>query len=62
MISKLSQRHAFHLVDPSIMPLITSISSLIVVCGMSMYFHGYLGGFETTIFGLVSVLSCMFLW
>lgn len=62
MISKLSQRHAFHLVDPSIMPLITSISSLIVVCGMSMYFHGYLGGVETTIFGLVSVLSCMFLW
>jgi cytochrome c oxidase subunit 3 len=62
MLSKLSQRHAFHLVDVSAMPLLTAFSSLILVVGGTMFFHGYLGGFETTIFGMVSVLTCMFLW
>ena len=27
-----------------------------------MYFHGYVGGFETTLLGFFSVLSCMFVW
>lgn len=58
---KMSQRHAFHLVDPSVMPLITSMSALILVAGGSLYFHGHVGGLETTIFGLVSTLVCMFL-
>jgi len=26
-----------------------------------LYFHGYSGGFESTLFGLIGVLSCMFL-
>jgi len=56
------QRHAFHLVDPSVMPLLQSISALTLVTGGTMYFHGYLGGFETILFGLISTLICMFLW
>ena len=38
----LSQRHAFHLVDPSIMPLLTSFAALTTTIGGVMYFHGYL--------------------
>jgi|TARA_X000001036_G_C20560336_1_gene758184 hypothetical protein len=37
-----SQRHAFHLVDPSIMPLLTSLAALTTTIGGVMYFHGYL--------------------
>jgi len=62
MFSIFTQRHAFHLVDPSIMPILTSISSLFLVLGGTMYFHGYLGGFETLCFGFTSLLTCMFLW
>jgi len=56
------QRHAFHLVDPSVMPFLTSVSALTLVIGGSMYFHGYVLGIETTFFGLISMLVCMFLW
>jgi heme/copper-type cytochrome/quinol oxidase subunit 3 len=56
------QRHAFHLVDPSAMPFLTSVSALTLVIGGSMYFHGYILGIETTFFGLISMLICMFLW
>jgi len=57
-----TQRHAFHLVDPSIMPFITALSALTLTSGSVMYFHGYTLGLETTFFGFFSVLSCMFLW
>jgi hypothetical protein len=36
-----TQRHAFHLVDPSSMPILTAFSSLTLVSGGVMYFHGY---------------------
>ena len=57
-----TQRHAFHLVDPSSMPILTAFSSLTLVSGGVMYFHGYVGGFETILLGFFSVLSCMFVW
>jgi heme/copper-type cytochrome/quinol oxidase subunit 3 len=56
------QRHAFHLVDPSVMPLLTSLAAFTLVTGGTMYFHGYIGGFETVVFGLTAVLLCMFVW
>jgi hypothetical protein len=61
MFSHYAQRHAYHLVDPSILPFITSISALSLTLGSVLYFHGYSGGFESTIFGLFGVLTCMFL-
>jgi len=48
-------------VDPSVLPLLTAISALCLTLGSVLYFHGYSGGFETTFFGFVGVLSCMFL-
>jgi len=62
MFSFSKQRHAFHLVDPSILPFITSISALCLTTGSVLYFHGYTFGIQTTFFGLFCVLCCMFLW
>lgn len=61
LFSRYTQRHAFHLVDPSILPFLTSIGALSLTLGSVLYFHGYSGGLEMTLFGLVSVLTCMFL-
>lgn len=59
--SLFTQRHAFHLVDPSIMPIITSMGALTMTIGGVLYFHGYSFGYPTLAFGLISVLTCMFL-
>ena len=59
-LSFFTQRHAFHLVDPSAMPLLTSIAAFTLLLGGSMYFHGYIMGFETAMFGFFSVIACMF--
>jgi|TARA_B100000683_G_C12441362_1_gene536229 hypothetical protein len=56
-----SQRHAFHLVDPSSMPLLTSMSALCLTSGSVLYFHGYSGGLEASFFGLICVLLCFFI-
>jgi hypothetical protein len=61
MFTQYTQRHAFHLVDPSVLPFMTSISALGLTLGSVLFFHGYSGGFESTLFGLVGVLLCMFL-
>jgi hypothetical protein len=61
MFSFLSQRHAFHLVDPSALPLLTSIGALSLTLGSVLFFHGYKNGLESTFFGLFCILLCMFL-
>jgi len=59
--SKYAQRHAFHLVDPSALPLLTSISALCLTGCSVLYFHGYSMGLEATFFGLFCVLLCFFI-
>jgi len=56
-----TQRHAFHMVDPSIMPLITSISAFMLTTGSVLFFHGYTGGIEMLSLAMFFVVSCMFL-
>jgi cytochrome c oxidase subunit 3 len=56
-----SQRHAFHLVDPSALPMLTSISALSMTTGSVLYFHGYVGGLNASFFGLFCVLLCFFI-
>ena len=53
-----AQRHAFHLVDPSALPLLTSIGALCLTSGSVLYFHGYTFGLESTLFGFFCVLVC----
>ena len=60
--SKYSQRHAFHLVDPSSMPLVTSLSALTITVGAVMYFHGFYNGFIIMSIGMINTLVCWFLW
>ena len=62
MLSLISQRHAFHLVNPSILPFLTSLGALCLTAGSVLFFHGFVGGWESTLFGLFSVLFCMFVW
>ena len=50
-----TQRHAFHLVDPSVLPFITSICVLVLTLSSVLYFHGYAGGLEATFLGMVGV-------
>jgi len=59
-LSFFTQRHAFHLVDPSAMPLLTAIAAFTLLLGASMYCHGYIMGLETFFFGFASVIACMF--
>jgi hypothetical protein len=54
-LSFYTQRHAYHLVDPSVLPFITSISALVLTLSSVLYFHGYSGGLESTILGLCGV-------
>ena len=62
LISFYTQRHAFHLVDPSAMPLLSALSALTLTTGSVLYFHGYSLGLQTTLFGFLAVLLCMFVW
>jgi cytochrome c oxidase subunit 3 len=59
--SKYTQRHAFHLVDPSAMPIITSFSALTITIGAVMYFHGFFYGFLIMVIGMINTLICWFL-
>jgi len=60
-LSSFTQRHAFHLVDPSVMPLVSATSALTLTTGSVLYFHGYQFGLQTTFFGFFSLLSCFYL-
>lgn len=61
-LSFYTQRHAFHLVDPSVMPFLSALSALTLTTGSVLYFHGYSFGLETTIFGFFSVITTMVFW
>ena len=57
-----TQRHAFHMVDPSIMPFITSISVFMLTSGSVLFFHGFQGGSEMVFFAMFFLISCKFFW
>jgi len=59
---KISQRHGFHLVDPSPWPLFASLSVLMLTFGAVMSFHGYSFGFSIFIYGLISLLCITYCW
>lgn len=57
-----TQKHSFHLVDPSPWPLVSAISALMLTFGSVLYMHGYNGGFFLFQFGFSMVLFMMFCW
>jgi cytochrome c oxidase subunit 3 len=44
------------------MPLASSLAALTITLGNVMYFHGFIGGFETSVFGVCCTLTCMYVW
>jgi len=60
--SYFTQRHAYHLVAPSIMPLLTSLSALCLLVSSTAFLHGFSFGFEMLVFGMFSTAFCMALW
>jgi len=61
-VTKISQKHSFHLVDPSPWPLIASFSALMLTFGGVLFMHGYVNGGFLCQFGLLMILFMMFCW
>jgi len=57
-----SQKHGFHLVDPSPWPIIAAFSALMLTFGGVLFMHGYSGGNFLWRFGFIMILFMMFLW
>jgi cytochrome c oxidase subunit 3 len=54
--------HPYHLVDPSPMPLFTSMAVLMLASGLAMYMHEMTAGYVLLPLGFVAVLACMGFW
>ena len=59
---KETQKHPFHLVDPSPWPLFTSVGAFTTTFGGVLYFHGFRGGEMVLSFGFLMILYAMFVW
>ena len=57
-----TQKHPFHIVDPSPWPLIASMGAFFMLFGFTMYFHFYNNGLFLDIFGLILLVSTMAIW
>lgn len=57
-----SQKHSFHLVDPSPWPLISGMSAFMLTFGFALYMHGYSGGEFLWKFALVMIIYMMYCW
>nr|YP_010032385.1 Cox3 [Schizocladia ischiensis]QOW07599.1 Cox3 [Schizocladia ischiensis] len=60
--AKISQRHPFHLVDPSPWPLVAAMGALSLTFGAVMYMHNYRGGGQLLLLGLLTILFVMYTW
>lgn len=57
-----SQKHSFHLVDPSPWPIVSAFSALVLTFGAVLYMHGYFGGSLILEVGFLMILFMMFCW
>nr|CAA37719.1 cytochrome-c oxidase subunit III [Physcomitrium patens] len=57
-----SQKHPYHLVDPSPWPLLGSLGALASTIGGVMYMHSFQGGGTLLSLGLGMILYTMFVW
>lgn len=58
----MTQKHPFHLVDPSPWPLITASAAFGVTTAAVMFIHGYNGGGSFLVFSIIFLVSSMFVW
>jgi cytochrome c oxidase subunit 3 len=62
MLIKNNHKHSFHLVDPSPWPLVAAFSSLFLTFGSVLFFHGYIGGYYSLLYGFIMILLVMSFW
>nr|YP_011008334.1 cytochrome oxidase subunit III [Scytothamnus australis]WBP70305.1 cytochrome oxidase subunit III [Scytothamnus australis] len=62
MKHRTTQRHPFHLVDPSPWPLVASLGGLLLTFGGVLFMHNYQGGGELLILGILTIMYVMFTW
>ena len=58
----MTQKHPFHLVDPSPWPLIVSSAVFFSTTGGVLFMHGFFGGTSFLFFGLFFLVFAMFVW
>ena len=61
-IIKNTQKHPYHLVDPSPWPLFASLGCFFFTFGLVMFFHGYIGSFSLTLTGFSIIIYVMYTW
>lgn len=61
-MSQSTQKHPFHLVDPSPWPFFASLSAFSTAVGAVMYMHGYIGGELLALLGFGMVCYTMVVW
>nr|YP_009515599.1 cytochrome c oxidase subunit 3 [Sirodotia delicatula]AVK39595.1 cytochrome c oxidase subunit 3 [Sirodotia delicatula] len=61
-ISKSTQRHPFHLVDPSPWPFVSSLAALFCAIGLVMYMHAYQGAVWVLMNSFSLLFLTMFVW
>lgn len=59
---KNTQKHPYHLVDPSPWPLIASLGCFFLTFGLVMFFHGYINGLFMTLIGFTTIIYVMYTW
>ena len=57
-----TQKHPFHLVDPSPWPLVASTAAFGATSGGVLQMHGYTGGGSFLTFSLLFLVTSMFIW
>jgi len=57
-----TQKHPFHLVDPSPWPIVASFACLLSTSGGVMYMHAYEGGGQALATGLLMIFYSMYVW
>jgi len=54
-----TQKHPFHIVDPSPLPLFAALGAFCTVFGFTLYIHLYNYGLFTFFFGLFLLITTM---
>jgi len=57
-----TQKHPYHLVDPSPWPLVASLGCFFLTFGFVMFFHGYLGSSYMILTGFATIIYVMYTW
>jgi heme/copper-type cytochrome/quinol oxidase subunit 3 len=55
-------RHPFHVVKPSVLPLLLSLAIMCLRLGLVAYFHYYENGLNMVLLGLLAVISVLACW